>query len=180
MAGKNKRPVSRWYTANKSVTGFSCTQSTRECLGMFSPRHISPRRKHELLAGRMCIKWSRGYSRPSRNLLAFFFITLYILSVASNNLTRRLLSATALRLPMSGIYYFFFKLEYTLDVTMRVQQLSVYIKDYRFEDRKKSWRVKGQHWCHLTGIDSLFQNTPIISPKIWTVQPGDVFEVTTF
>jgi hypothetical protein len=30
------------------------------------------------------------------------------------------------------------------------------------------------------GLDSLFQKTPLIVPKKWTVQPGDVFEDTAF
>jgi hypothetical protein len=32
----------------------------------------------------------------------------------------------------------------------------------------------------LIGLDSLFQKTPIITPKKGTVQPGDAFEDTAF
>ncbi len=51
--------------------------------------------------------------------------------------------------------------------------------DYRFEDREKRWLVKMQPWCHSL-IGSLFQKTPIITLKKWTVQPGDAFEDTAF
>jgi hypothetical protein len=36
--------------------------------------------------------------------------------------------------------------------------------DYRYEDRKKLAR-KRRHWCHLIGLDSLFQKTTITTPK---------------
>jgi hypothetical protein len=45
---------------------------------------------------------------------------------------------------------------------------------------EKSWRVKRRHWCYWIGLDSLFQKTPIITPRERTVQPGDAFEDTTF
>jgi hypothetical protein len=45
---------------------------------------------------------------------------------------------------------------------------------------EKSWRVNGRHWCHLIGLDYLFQKTPIINPKTPTVQPRDAFEDTAF
>jgi hypothetical protein len=37
-----------------------------------------------------------------------------------------------------------------------------------------------QHWCHKIGLDALFHNIPIITPKKRTVQPGDAFEDTAF
>ncbi len=46
---------------------------------------------------------------------------------------------------------------------------------------EKKWRVKRRLWCHLIGrLDSLFQKTPIITPKKRTIQPGDAFEDTAF
>jgi hypothetical protein len=49
--------------------------------------------------------------------------------------------------------------------------------DYRCADQKKSWRVERRH---SIGLDSLFQKTPMFTPKNWTVKPGDSFENTTF
>ncbi len=31
--------------------------------------------------------------------------------------------------------------------------------------QNKTWRVKSRHWCHEKRLDSLFQKTPIITPK---------------
>jgi hypothetical protein len=54
--------------------------------------------------------------------------------------------------------------------------------DYRCENRIKVGKLKRQHLCHLIGLDSLFQKTPIIIPKKKkrTVQPGDAYEDTAF
>jgi hypothetical protein len=39
----------------------------------------------------------------------------------------------------------------------------------KYVETEKSWRVKRQHWCHETGLDSLFQKPPIITHKKQTV-----------
>jgi hypothetical protein len=46
--------------------------------------------------------------------------------------------------------------------------------------QKISSRVKRRHWRHSIGLDSLFQKTPMFTPKKRTVQPGDPFEKTAF
>jgi hypothetical protein len=54
-------------------------------------------------------------------------------------------------------------------------------KDYRCAD-KKVGELRGQrrHWSHSIGLDSLFQKTPIFTPKKRTVKPGYAFENTAF
>jgi hypothetical protein len=38
--------------------------------------------------------------------------------------------------------------------------------DYRCEEDKMSWRVRGRRWCHLIGLSSLFQkNSANLRPK---------------
>ncbi len=37
--------------------------------------------------------------------------------------------------------------------------------DYSCEDRKKVGELRGDIWCHLIGLDSLFQKTSIITPQ---------------
>jgi hypothetical protein len=51
--------------------------------------------------------------------------------------------------------------------------------DYGHAD-KKNWQVERPHWRHLIGLDSLFQKTPMFTPKKRTAKPGDVFETTAF
>jgi hypothetical protein len=36
---------------------------------------------------------------------------------------------------------------------------------WRLKTEKKIGGLKKRHWCHLIGLDSLFQKTPIITPK---------------
>jgi hypothetical protein len=48
--------------------------------------------------------------------------------------------------------------------------------DYTYGD-KKSWRVKRRH---SIGLDSLFQKTPMFTPKKQTVKPGVAVEITAF
>jgi hypothetical protein len=48
------------------------------------------------------------------------------------------------------------------------------------QTKKKSWRVERRHWRHLIGLDSLFQETPMFTPKKRTVKLGDAFENTAF
>jgi hypothetical protein len=53
---------------------------------------------------------------------------------------------------------------------------------YKREKKKKKKRgeLKRRYWCHLLGLDFLFQKTPIMNPKKRTVQAGDAFEGTRF
>jgi hypothetical protein len=46
--------------------------------------------------------------------------------------------------------------------------------------KKKSWRVERRPWRHLIGHDSLFQKTPMFTPKKRTVKSGDALENTVF
>jgi hypothetical protein len=54
--------------------------------------------------------------------------------------------------------------------------------EHRCEDRDRvgEFKLKRRHWCHLIGLDSLFQKTPVITPKKRSVQPGDALEDTAF
>jgi hypothetical protein len=51
--------------------------------------------------------------------------------------------------------------------------------DHRCAD-KNSGRIERRHWHHSIDFDSLFQKTPMFTPKNRTVKPGDAFENTAF
>jgi hypothetical protein len=53
--------------------------------------------------------------------------------------------------------------------------------DYRCEGREIiDELIYRRRWCHLIGIGTLCQQTPIIIPKKGTAQPGDAFEDADF
>ncbi len=46
--------------------------------------------------------------------------------------------------------------------------------------QKRRWRVKRRNWCHMIGLDFLFQETSITAQNKITIQPRDAFENTAF
>ncbi len=46
--------------------------------------------------------------------------------------------------------------------------------------KKEGARIERRHWRHSIGLGSLFQKTPMFTPKKRTVKPGDAFENTAF
>ncbi len=52
--------------------------------------------------------------------------------------------------------------------------------NYAYEDRVKELAIPETQLSHWLDLHSLFQNTPIITPKKRTIQPGYAFEYTAF
>jgi hypothetical protein len=61
--------------------------------------------------------------------------------------------------PTSSVQIHMFKVFHSF---VQISLLSTFHR-LKIQRQKESWRFKRRRWCHLIDLDSLFQNTPIIT-----------------